>query len=122
YVYTLPTEDQWRAFVADAKEADAIFPKNYNNKPRYRGPQKVASLRPNRLGLFDVRGNVREYCFYSTDGSNIQKIIQKGGAFNSGVWEERQIDCGWGLGPINDEYRSIDVGFRVVLIKESGDE
>lgn len=122
YVYTLPTAKQWRAFVADAKVADAVLPKKGRNEPVYRGPQRVASLRPNRLGLFDVRGNVREYCLYRTDGSALPKIIQKGGAYNSIEWDEWQIDGGSGLWPISNEWRGVDAGFRVVLVKESDTE
>jgi formylglycine-generating enzyme required for sulfatase activity len=119
YIYSLPIEKQWRAFVADAKLDDSVIPKGRYILP---GPESVASLPANRLGLFDVRGNVYEYCIISPLGAKDQKSAVKGGAFDSIDWETRQIDCRSSWIPIGKEGRGRDVGFRVVLVKESGSE
>jgi formylglycine-generating enzyme required for sulfatase activity len=64
YYYTLPTEDEWQAFSADASLDDAVT--SMNATPRD-GTAPVGSLGPNGLGLYDTRGNVMEFCLADAD-------------------------------------------------------
>jgi formylglycine-generating enzyme required for sulfatase activity len=59
YYYTLPTEDEWDTYTADASLDDAVT--SQNAAPRD-GTAAVGSLGPNSLGLYDTRGNVMEFC------------------------------------------------------------
>jgi formylglycine-generating enzyme required for sulfatase activity len=58
YAYSLPTEKQWEYFVGDARLEDAItsFLGDRNRT------ESVGGLGPNNFGLYDVRGNVWEWC------------------------------------------------------------
>jgi formylglycine-generating enzyme required for sulfatase activity len=64
YYYTLPTEDEWQAFSADASLDDAVTSMNATARD---GTAPVGSLGPNGLGLYDTRGNVMEFCLGDTD-------------------------------------------------------
>lgn len=112
YIYSLPTEKMWRDYVADAKFEDAVFNRYYEDKP-----QKVGSRSPNRLGLYDVRGNVNEWMidWYYSDNKTGGRAL-RGGSFLSSTMNEWDVDNRSGLsGP-----KSCNVGFRVVLIPNSG--
>lgn len=113
YVYALPTEKMWRNYVADAKFEDAVFDKCFLNEP-----YTVGTLSPNRLGLYDVRGNVFEWTsnWYNPKTKRWGKAM-RGGSFLSNTLEYWDIDnraCMSGGGA-----RSCDVGFRVVLIPKA---
>ena len=63
FFYMLPTESEWQSLVADADLKDAV---TSQSAPRS-GTSPVGSLAPNSLGLYDVRGNVMEWCAGNTD-------------------------------------------------------
>lgn len=64
FYYTLPTEDEWASLVADASADNAVTSQNGASR---QGTSPVGSLGPNSLGLYDVRGNVMEFCLGDTD-------------------------------------------------------
>ncbi len=76
FYYTLPTEDEWQALMADAKLDDAV---TSLNAPRG-GTSPVGSLGPNSLGLYDTRGNVMEFCL--GDDSKPYRVL------HGGSWED----------------------------------
>lgn len=76
-VYDLPTYEQWMQFVEDASLNDAIVPRQGKT---FETHQQVGDGDINRLGLYDIRGNVAEY---SKDTYNTgSKIVL-------GAWVER---------------------------------
>ncbi|MCX6907224.1 MAG: PEGA domain-containing protein, partial [Verrucomicrobia bacterium] len=109
--YTLPTEAQWIYLVADAKLEDAVVSKGQPQKREH--PEAVGSTgKPNKFGIFDIRGNVWEWC----EGPNPQKAV-KGGAFDG-------LQEGGFMGTLGINYRRAmdpalppaNVGFRVIVL------
>ena len=113
YIYSLPTEKQWREYVADTKLEDAVIPAFHKSKGH---PNEVGSLKPNRLGLYDVRGNVYELCLETERVMHINYRRTRGGSFNTHQKEYWPIDSSRSGLPIGKG--SLDTGFRVVLVKE----
>ena len=76
FYYTLPTEDEWHSLMADAKLDDAVTSLGTSRG----GTSPVGSLGPNSLGLYDVRGNVMEFCL--GDDSKPYRVLL------GGSWED----------------------------------
>jgi formylglycine-generating enzyme required for sulfatase activity len=57
--YTLPTESEWTNLLGGATLETAV---TSLGGARRAGSSPVGSLGPNNLGLYDVRGNVMEFC------------------------------------------------------------
>ncbi|MDB6111244.1 MAG: hypothetical protein JWR69_2994 [Pedosphaera sp.] len=106
FVYTLPTEGQWEALLADASLGDAV-----TSQTGSRGTTSVVgSLGSNSLGLYDTRGNVME--FMLGDTSKPYRVLR------GGSWQDR-IEIN--LRPSFRNYcppdqRKNTYGFRCVLL------
>ncbi len=105
FFYMLPTESEWQSLVADADLKDAV---TSQSAPR-NGTSPVGSLGPNSLGLYDVRGNVMEWCAGNTD--------QPYRVLHGGSWQD-SIEIN--LRPVFRYYAKPDetddtFGFRVLL-------
>jgi formylglycine-generating enzyme required for sulfatase activity len=106
-VYSLPTEQQWEYFVDGASLADAVT----SAKTRRTSPADVGSLRPNKFGLYDVRGNVWEWCLNPLEEGSDERVI-RGGSFSNAEAEKLAVDYRFGLTPL---YKALGIGFRCVL-------
>ncbi len=77
FYYTLPTEDEWQSMVADATLENAVTSQSGARE----STSPVGSLSPNSLGLYDVRGNLMEFCL--TDAAKPYRIL------HGGSWQDR---------------------------------
>jgi Sulfatase-modifying factor enzyme 1 len=112
--YALPSEAQWEYFLGDARFEDAVT----SRTTLHDAPAPVGSLAPNRFGLYDVLGNVWEFC--SDSGTSPVRILH-GAAFNNRKlygenateWRplERTSTRRLGL-----QERAPDAGFRCVAL------
>ena len=106
WAYALPSEAQWMEFAADASLNTGIASlqrKRAQSEPVGTGPA-------NQLGLYDVRGNVWEWCLSTND----QKVL-RGGAFDTirGFAAAAQPHDYWKLPA---DQRRPQAGFRCVLV------
>lgn len=98
YDYALPTEQQWEFYVADADLKNAIT----SFLGDRRNPENVGGPNPNKLGLYDVRGNVWEWC---------SSPVARGASWRS--YEDfLAVNLRYVASP---DQRFDDIGFRVIL-------
>ncbi len=105
YSYSLPTEDEWEAMVGDASLDNAVTSQN--------GPlqstQPVGSLAPNNLGLYDMRGNVSEFC--QGDTTKPFRVL-RGGSWQDHIEQNLRTEFRFYCKP-DDSQNTF--GFRCVL-------
>ena len=124
--YRLPTEAEWE-YACRAGTSTAywfgsdITPKDANYyDPKIGTPVTVGSYKPNAFGLYDMHGNVSEWCedwygeypFALTDPKGAvtgQRLVLRGGGFSSLISTARSSY----RNAISPSLRSIDLGFRL---------
>ncbi|MDB6022447.1 MAG: hypothetical protein JWQ04_2304 [Pedosphaera sp.] len=106
FYYTLPTEEEWQGLVADASLENAVTSLNGASRA---GTSPVGSLAPNSLGLYDVRGNVSEFCL--SDESKPYRIL-KGGSWQDFTEVNLRPEFRWYC---QLDERKNTFGFRCVL-------
>lgn len=80
YHYRLPTEAEWRAASGPANYSDRELQHHaWTMLAKIDGPQLVGGLRPNEFGLYDMRGNVFEWC--EADSPTPEKAPVYGGSW-----------------------------------------
>lgn len=119
-VYRLPTKDEWEyacragskgkyCFGSDEKRLDD-YAWNSNNSGK--ATQQVATGKPNVWGLYDMHGNVWEWCVEQKNKKRISII--RGGSWNSGA---EDLTCSTQKEKPGGK-KFLDVGFRLVRVKE----
>ncbi len=108
FYFAKPTND------LSSKEANfnGNFPFGKADKGPYLGrTTKVGSYAPNKVGLYDMHGNVWQWC---------EDLLEKGGSvrvFRGGCWNANGVNCQaafrLGLAP---SYRNNDLGFRLARV------
>ena len=104
--YALPTESEWEQLVGDASLKDAVMQLN----GKYTSPARVGSLGPNHLGLYDMRGNVLEWCLDSHDPTY---HVLRGGAWDTVSEPSSRLEFRW-YAHLTDKPQG-NFGFRVLL-------
>jgi formylglycine-generating enzyme required for sulfatase activity len=105
--YTLPTEAQWEMLATDATLPDAVMILN-NNSVKSTAP--VGTSSPNHFGLYDLRGNVWEWCLDSNDPGRYK--VLRGGGWDTFLEPNSRMDFR-NYGSPDDKKNAY--GFRVVL-------
>jgi len=141
YVFSLPTEAQWEyaaragttevfAFgnVLTSKDANILGKYPYGIKGEFEGfgsTSPVASFLPNKWGVYDMHGNVYEWCLdWFVDelpGGKDPKSIESGDSrsIRGGAWNRRGESCRSAYRYSYDPtQRTNNIGFRVVLVRE----
>ncbi len=113
WIYTLPSEEQWEYYAADARLEDMVRGRWDGTTPL--GTMPAGSLGPNKYGLYDVRGNVWEWCADWWDQKRNEKVI-RGGAWDLVAAEDLKIS----YRPVSAAVAGDgNVGFRVVLVEKN---
>jgi len=134
----LPTEAEWEYACRAGSEAtyntgdnlttsqanfNCTFLPDNNTECEYREKSMpVGSFAPNAYGLFDMHGNVSEWCSdWYQDYSSLNQLNPKGPSFGSfkvfrgGSWDAPKICCRSAYrGNFSPDVRHIYVGFRLV--------
>jgi formylglycine-generating enzyme required for sulfatase activity len=136
-VYSLPTHAQWewaaragtttsRYFGDDAKgqELYSWFNHTYTPNPKHesmgRGRQPVARLKPNAWGLFDMLGNVWEWCadrHRDEVTGEEREPVMCGGSWRSGAFHCTAV----AHDPASQQSKGDHIGFRVVVTVRDAD-
>ena len=133
YKFSLPTEAQWEYAARGGRQSsESRYSGNDNieNVSWYSGnsgrrTHPVGQKQPNELGLFDMSGNVWEWCLDSkntyTSSNNINPVhiihairVCRGGSCNNQSWHSRPSRR---IYIIPTEHHQ-DIGFRLALIKD----
>lgn len=129
-VYALPTEAQWewaaRAGTTTARHfgdtdkgqsEHSWFNVTYTPNPKHeskgRGRQPVAKLKPNAFGLYDLLGNVWEWCGdrrADAATGETRDPVMRGGSWRSGAFHCTSV----AHDPGATNLRADHIGFRVV--------
>jgi len=107
--YAIPTENQWQALAANLPLSDAVMKINGDRS----STESVGSLAPSSQGLYDLRGNVMEWCLDSADPNSFR--VLRGGSWNTWIEPSTRVEFR-NYAPADEKKN--EYGFRLVL--ESG--
>jgi formylglycine-generating enzyme required for sulfatase activity len=107
FYYTLPTEDEWQSLAADTSLDDAVTSLNGDRG----GTSPVGSMKPNGLGLYDMRGNVMQWTL--GDDSKPYRVLL-GGSWQDSIEINLRTAFRFYTPP---DTRQNTFGFRCVLKK-----
>ena len=112
YAYTLPTFEQWLEYAAGTPLEGSVTPAGGRGGSQFKCARPVGSGEVNRLGIYDLRGNVSEYArdLYTT-GSQV--IV--GAWWNTHRKDFLRINNKAGF--MSPTEKGGNVGFRCVLVR-----
>ena len=111
----LPTEREWE-YSARAGIKQAPFSWGWGDPDgravwNTTGPATVGRFAPNGFGLYDLSGNVYEWCDASEPAPDRQSVL-RGGAWSEKEYAQLRIDR---RTFVRADYQDADTGFRVVM-------
>lgn len=114
----LPTESEWEYAALGGEITTYSGGNNASKVAIYNRmkPDNVAERAPNQFGLYDMTGNVAEWCEDWYDASLTFKVV-RGGAYSSTINPVNELDVRH-RGKERPDNRSPDIGFRVVWDKK----
>ncbi|WP_288750761.1 formylglycine-generating enzyme family protein [uncultured Treponema sp.] len=109
--YRLPTVEEWQYAAKDGQEfkysgSDNLDEVGWYDKNSEEKTHPVAQKKPNGYGLYDMSGNVREWCWDSRSG----KRYDCGGSWNNNADYCEVGDEDWS----DADYTNYNLGFRIV--------
>ncbi len=138
--YRLPTEAEWEYAARAGSSTRFCFGDDVAQLDQYAWTRRnsgkkhhpVGTLKPNKWGLYDMHGNVWEWCsdYYAKDAylshdatapkgpSHGSERVYRGGSFH---YAPQYSQSGWRL-RFRPDYKSIFIGFRLVMEREAVDE
>jgi formylglycine-generating enzyme required for sulfatase activity len=108
FSYSIPTQAQWESLAAGASLEQAVTSASGNRT----GTARVGSLAPTGPGVYDIRGNVMEWCL---DPADKPYRVLRGGAWQN--WIEANLRPEFRHYSDGPDERQNTYGFRVVLQK-----
>ena len=112
--FRLPTEKEWEYACRALSTTDYSFGRD-DSVPgefavyRQRDRQNSGTKLPNGWGLFDMHGNVWEWC-WDTDGRDSDSRVLRGGSF---YYSDPQYLRSAGRNYDSPELRNLNIGFRI---------
>jgi formylglycine-generating enzyme required for sulfatase activity len=142
--YRLPSEAEWEYACRAGTQSSYYYGNDENQLVKYAWynensnsqTQPVGQKKPNQWGLYDMLGNVWEWCeddwhydyngapndgkawIDNDDRSQSEYRIMRGGAWNSDSWNFNSRNCRCATRNLEDPaWHTNSYGFRVVLVK-----
>ncbi|MCI0537057.1 MAG: formylglycine-generating enzyme family protein [Verrucomicrobiales bacterium] len=131
--YRLPTEAEWEYACRAGTSTPFYWGDDESQRNDYAwspanakgaGPQRVGQLKPNAWGLYDMTGNVYEYCsdYWTTNLFQAALLVDPTGprsgefrAIRSASWGTNPLHCRSAFrGSVGETQRNCRDGFRVV--------
>ena len=120
--WRLPTEAEWEYFTdLQINNENELLEYAWFSNNSTLNPHSVGLLRPNRFGLYDVLGNVWEWCWdwYREDYYSVSPTVDPTGPINGTERVIRGGSCNDGKIIVRKEYRATNkndtkIGFRIV--------
>jgi formylglycine-generating enzyme required for sulfatase activity len=93
-------------------------PSNADKTPHLRRPTKVGSYPPNKLGLYDMHGNISQWCadrYKTADPEAPDNRMVRGGS-----WQDDRPNRAARSGVVGATERRGTLGFRLVRVPSGG--
>ncbi len=119
-MFKLPTDEQWEfackagttSFFSSGDAPGNLTPEGWFDQNSGMRPHPVGQNKPNAFGLYDMHGNVRQWCQgYFDQTINLDYRITRGGSFRSSWKECRSSAINKNKAASLDD----DVGFRIIM-------